>query len=42
MFMTNAEISELYDSNINMTLAELARITGKSIAQLKIILMGGV
>jgi hypothetical protein len=40
--MTNAEISELYDSRINMTLAELSRITGKSIAQLKIILMGGV
>jgi hypothetical protein len=40
--MTNAEINELYERNINMTLAELSRITGKSIAQLKIILMGGV
>jgi hypothetical protein len=40
--MTNAEINELYERNINMTLAQLARITGKSIAQLKIILMGGV
>ena len=40
--MTNAEINELYERNINMTLAQLASITGKSIAQLKIILMGGV
>ena len=38
--MTNDEICDLYDSNPNMTLGELARITGKSVAELKRILMG--
>ena len=37
--MTNDEICDLYDNNPNMTLAELARITGKSVAELKRILM---
>ena len=37
--MTNDEIKELYDINPNMTLAQLARITGKTIQQLKQILM---
>lgn len=37
--MTNDEICDLYDSNPNMTLAELARLTGKTIAELKCILM---
>jgi hypothetical protein len=36
--MSNAEIKELYDSNANMTLGELARITGLSIPELKFIL----
>jgi hypothetical protein len=36
--MTNAEIKELYDSNLNMTLGELSRITGLSIKELKFIL----
>ena len=38
--MTNDEIRDLYDSNPNMTLGELARVTGKTIAELKRILMG--
>lgn len=38
--MTNNEICEYYDSNPNLTLAQLAQLTGKTIAQLKIILMG--
>ena len=38
--MTNDEIRDIYDTNPNMTLAELARLTGKTIAELKRILMG--
>ena len=38
--MTNQEIIEYYDSKINMSLVELALITGKPIKQLKRILMG--
>lgn len=38
--MTNDQIADLYDSNPNMTLAQLSRITGKSVEQLKKILMG--
>jgi hypothetical protein len=38
--MTNKEIIALYDSNLNMTLAGLSRLTGKSINELKRILMG--
>lgn len=38
--MSNQDIADLYDLNPDMTLAELARITGKTIAQLKQILMG--
>lgn len=37
--MTPEQIREHYDRNLNMTLAELARITGLSIPQLKKILM---
>ena len=36
--MTIAEIKQLYDSNLNMTLSELSAITGKSIEELKFIL----
>lgn len=36
--MTNAQIKELYDSNPNMTLGQLAKITGLSIRELKFIL----
>ena len=38
--MTNAQIVELYDSNLNMTLKELSNITGKTVQELKRILMG--
>jgi hypothetical protein len=37
--MSNAEIKALYDSNLNMTLAGLSRLTGKSINELKRILL---
>lgn len=37
--MSNEEIKQIYDSNFNLTLAELARITGKTKAELKRILM---
>ena len=39
--MTNEQIIELYDRKLNMTLAELSAITGKSLKVLKKILMGG-
>jgi hypothetical protein len=38
--MTNEQIIELYQRKLNMTLAELSAITGKSIKDLKKILMG--
>lgn len=38
--MTDQEINEYYDSHLNMTLADLSRMTGKTIAELKKILMG--
>lgn len=38
--MTDNQIISLYDSNLNMTLSELSKITGKSIKQLKSILLG--
>lgn len=34
-----AEIKDIYDTNPNMTLAELSRMTGKTVAELKKILM---
>ena len=39
--MTNEEIRDYYDSHPNLTLAELSAITGKSVKQLKRILMAG-
>jgi hypothetical protein len=39
MFMTDEEINDYYDSHPNMTLAQLSRMTGKSVEQLKRILM---
>jgi hypothetical protein len=36
--MSNAEIKNLYDSDINMTLGKLSRITGLTIQELKFIL----
>lgn len=38
--MSDSEIREFFDSNPNLTLAELARMTGKTVPQLKKILMG--
>lgn len=38
--MTNQQIIEFYDRNLNITLRELSQITGKTIQQLKTILMG--
>tara|TARA_R110000868_G_scaffold119108_4_gene315590 strand:+ start:2411 stop:2533 length:123 start_codon:yes stop_codon:yes gene_type:complete len=40
--MTDQQIIEYYDSKGNMSLVELALITGKSIKSLKRILMGEV
>ena len=37
--LSNQEIKDIYDTNINITLSELSKITGKSIKQLKTILM---
>ena len=37
--MTDQQIRDLYDSNPNMTLRELSRITGLDIYLLKLILM---
>lgn len=37
--MTNQEICELYDSNPHITLKQLSAWTGKTIAELKRILM---
>ena len=37
--MTDKQIKQLYDSNLNMTLKELSQITGLSISILKQILM---
>lgn len=37
--MTPEQIREHYDRNPNLTLAELARMTGLTIAQLKKVLM---
>ena len=38
--MTNQQIIELFDSS-NITLAELSAISGRSVADLKALLMGG-
>ena len=37
--MTNSEIITMYDSNMNMTLLQLSRISGRSIPDLKKLLM---
>jgi len=38
--MSDQQIIDLYDSNPDLTLAQLSRMTGKSIPELKQILMG--
>jgi hypothetical protein len=40
--MTKAEIIEYYDNNPNLTLKQLSSITGKTVDQLKLILIGEV
>ena len=37
---TNEEINEYYDQHPDLTLATLSRMTGKSVSELKKILMG--
>jgi|ETNvirome_6_1000_1030641.scaffolds.fasta_scaffold00903_6 plasmid maintenance system antidote protein VapI len=39
--MTDQEIKDLFDENLDMTLDELSRITGRTRKELKNILMGG-
>tara|TARA_R110000765_G_scaffold16273_1_gene45990 strand:+ start:48 stop:206 length:159 start_codon:yes stop_codon:yes gene_type:complete len=38
--MTDQEIIDLFDGNMNMTLRELSQLTGRSIKSLKKLLMG--
>lgn len=38
--MTDLDVYELYDSNLNMTFDELSRMSGRSRAYLKRLLMG--
>jgi hypothetical protein len=38
--MTDQEIIDMFDQNLDMTLAELSRISGRSVAELKRLLMG--
>ena len=40
--MSDQQIIEYYDSKLNMSIVELALITGKSVKALKRLLMGGV
>ena len=37
--MTNQEIKQLYDNDLSLTLAGLSRLTGKTINELKRILL---
>ena len=37
---TDSEIIDYYDSNLNITLRELAVLTGRTVQQLKSLLMG--
>ena len=39
--MSDADICEFYDLNPDITLAQLANITGKTVEELKQILLGG-
>ena len=38
--MTDQEIIDLFDSNLNITLRELSNLSGRTIANLKRLLMG--
>lgn len=37
--MSNSEIRDMFDTNPNMTIAQLARVAGKTTEQIKRILM---
>jgi len=37
--MNDDQIRQFYDSNLNLTLAQLSQLTGKTIQQLKTILL---
>jgi hypothetical protein len=39
---TPAEIVDYYDSHLNLTLRELSDMTGRSVAELKKLILGGV
>ena len=39
--MTHEQICDLYDSSPDMTLSQLSRLTGKTVSELKRILMKG-
>ena len=39
--MSDDEIIETYDTNFNMTLAELSNLSGRTIKELKTLLMKG-
>ena len=38
---SNAEIVHYYDTHLNLTLRELADMTGRTVSQLKKLIMGG-
>ena len=38
--MTDQEVRDLFDENLDLTLRELSNISGKSVEELKNILMG--
>ena len=38
---TDAEIVHYFDTHLNLTLAELASMTGRSVAELKKLILGG-
>lgn len=40
IFWTDEEINDYFDSHPNLLLSDLARMTGKSVTELKKILMG--
>ena len=39
--MTDTQIKDMFDSDLNMTLAQLSKVSGRSVAELKRILLGG-
>ncbi len=41
MLMTDQDIIDYFDSHLNATVAEIARMSGKSVTYVKRLLMGG-